>query len=107
MRRMFLPEAAEFLGIHPHTLQERAKSGVVKAYKPGRAWVFFKHELVEYLQSLTQCPSISVVIRGGRISSSKDGELEYLLKQRTEKPRSARTMNLKLVSGTKQNQEQR
>ena len=36
MTTLYLPDAAKFLGLHPHTVQERAKAGIIPASKPGR-----------------------------------------------------------------------
>ena len=50
-----LKEAAEFLGLHPVTLQQRAKSGVIPGAKIGRSWRFLTVDLVAYLRA--QYPS--------------------------------------------------
>lgn len=38
MRTLDLTEAAAFLGLHPHTLQARAKAGQIPGAKIGREW---------------------------------------------------------------------
>jgi hypothetical protein len=35
-----LEQAAAFLHMHPETLRERAKAGIVPASKPGKCWVW-------------------------------------------------------------------
>lgn len=55
MRTLSLSEAADFLGLHPVTLQERARAGVVPGAKVGRAWRFLDVDLVEYMRA--QYPS--------------------------------------------------
>ena len=46
-----IKEAADFLGIHPVTMQALAASGAVPGAKIGRAWRFLDIDLVEYLRS--------------------------------------------------------
>src|SRR5690606_27029231 len=58
VKTLSLDEAADFLRIHPSTLRARAAAGIVRGYKPGRAWVFKEDDLLEYLE--TTCPSTSV-----------------------------------------------
>lgn len=48
-RTLDLIEAAQFLHVHPKTLQKWARAGVVPACKLGKAWVFLEHLLVERL----------------------------------------------------------
>ena len=40
MRTLDLTEAAEFLHLHPHTLEAKARAGEVPGAKPGKCWVF-------------------------------------------------------------------
>ena len=41
-----LTEAAAFLHLHPNTVQERAKRGIIPgAAKPGKCWVFLEDGL--------------------------------------------------------------
>ncbi|MBU0753323.1 MAG: helix-turn-helix domain-containing protein [Gammaproteobacteria bacterium] len=51
MRTLDLPEAAAFLGLHPTTLQARAKAGEVPGAKIGKEWRFLDLDLVEYLRA--------------------------------------------------------
>jgi excisionase family DNA binding protein len=46
-----LKEAAEFLKIHPATLQSKAQSGAIPGAKIGKAWVFVEVDLVEHIRS--------------------------------------------------------
>ena len=41
--------AAELLGIHPDTLQERAASGEIPGAKIGKSWIFLEPVLSEWL----------------------------------------------------------
>ena len=50
--------AAKYLHIHPDTVKARARSGEIPAYMPGRMWVFYRHELDDYLQTTKKCRSI-------------------------------------------------
>jgi excisionase family DNA binding protein len=54
-----LEQAADFLKLHPSTVQERAKAGIIPASKPGRRWVFLQHELEAYRQALLKDPDIT------------------------------------------------
>lgn len=44
MKTMNLESAAEFLGLHPDTLQARAKSGQIPGAKIGKEWRFIKRK---------------------------------------------------------------
>lgn len=52
---MDIKNAAEALGIHPCTLQERAKAGLIPGAKIGKEWRFLEVDLVEYMRA--QYPS--------------------------------------------------
>ncbi len=52
MKTYTLREAAAHLNMHPETLRQRVKTGKIRAAKPGRAYVFLKEDLLEYLHSL-------------------------------------------------------
>lgn len=43
--------AAEYVGLHPETLRERAKAGIIPGAKPGKRWVFEQEDLDAYLIS--------------------------------------------------------
>ena len=44
-RTLDLQEAANFLHMHPDTMQRRAKAGLIPGAKPGRGWVFLEEDL--------------------------------------------------------------
>lgn len=56
METLDLKEAADFLKLHPFTVRQRACAGLIRGYKPGKAWVFIKSELEEYLKSTVPYP---------------------------------------------------
>ncbi|TXF11235.1 helix-turn-helix domain-containing protein [Pelomicrobium methylotrophicum] len=56
MTTLDLKQAAAFLRMHPKTVQERAKAGIIPGAKPGKCWVFLQADLEAYLRSL-QCRS--------------------------------------------------
>ncbi|WP_210397306.1 helix-turn-helix domain-containing protein [Motiliproteus sediminis] len=52
MHALGLKEAAAFLHLSPSTLGMLARSGKIKAAKPGKRWVFLERDLVAYLDRL-------------------------------------------------------
>lgn len=46
---MDISEAAEYLGLHPETLRDKARAGALPAAKLGRRWRFRKADLDEWL----------------------------------------------------------
>ncbi len=46
-----LDDAAEALGLHPNTLQARAKAGEIPGAKVGKEWRFLDVDLAEYMRS--------------------------------------------------------
>jgi len=92
-------EAAEFLHIHPDTLKERARAGLIKAYRPGRKWVFLKSDLLEYLktqQPESHCSTAAPTRRTGMSDlKSVDRKLGARLGPLPEK----RQPSLKIISG--------
>ena len=70
MPTLDLKSAAHFLGLHPNTLQARAKSGAIPGAKIGKAWRFIEADLEGFIRS--QYPSnkpqtpAPVVRAGGR-----------------------------------------
>ena len=52
MKTLTLQEAALFLHLHPVTVAERARAGVIPGAKPGKVWVFLEEDLARYLRSL-------------------------------------------------------
>ena len=88
MKTMDLIEAATFLGLHPNTLQARAKAGEIPGAKPGKRWVFLEEDLVAFLRSQYPANRPPVQIRlvdAPRPSGSRktdygwESELERLL----------------------------
>ena len=78
MRTYNLKEAAKLLCMSPSTLRAKAKSGEVRASKPGKRWVFLKADLIAYLKSqgdliaanakiqeVELCPSTDAVMSTG------------------------------------------
>ena len=55
MKTLILEEAAQFLHLHPVTLQRMAQRGDVPAAKAGKRWIFVEIDLVDYLRA--QYPS--------------------------------------------------
>lgn len=51
MKTLDLLEAAEYLRLHPDTLQRRAAAGEIPGAKPGKRWVFLDVDLAEWLRS--------------------------------------------------------
>ena len=99
MRTLDLAEAAAFLGLHPHTLQARAKAGTVPGAKVGKEWRFLDLDLAEYLRA--QYPankpperaacSTSAAKRGTSTFSTKAAAFEKALGLPTRRPPSATT----------------
>ena len=75
-----LKQAAQSLHLHPTTVQERAKRGMIPgAAKPGKCWVFLEDGLRAYLISLSPCRSIELGKRGTLTSPLGEGGLDVLL----------------------------
>ena len=51
MNTLTLQEAAKFLKIHPVTLGEKVRQGIIPASKIGKCWVFVDVDLIEYIRS--------------------------------------------------------
>lgn len=51
MNSLDLKSAANFLGLHPNTLQTRAKAGEIPGAKIGKEWRFLDIDLAEYMRS--------------------------------------------------------
>ena len=93
-----LTEAAALLKMSAETLRQRAASGVIQAYKPGKRWVFLESDLHDYLiagydrkQAVVtrrmQCPSTSAGKSGGyALHPPVDSEYTNLLKLPTDRP---------------------
>ena len=110
MQTLDLAAAAEFLGLHPTTLQARAKAGEVPGAKIGKEWRFLDLDLVEYLrahyssnirQDTPTCQSRKgPAVRSGKSSSTtKASANAEALALPTRKPRSDSTTNYAPKSG--------
>src|SRR5271169_4431999 len=55
METLDLEQAAQFLHMHPVTLQRKAAHGEIPGSKPAKRWVFLEIDLVAYLRA--QYPS--------------------------------------------------
>ncbi len=105
-----LEEAAEFLGLHPNTLQERAKAKEIPGAKIGKNWRFIDVDLIAYLRSQyaassnesenKKCHSTSGVKRGGSILRTRVSEFDEALGLQTRKRPSASTTDSEQNSGT-------
>lgn len=106
MNTLDLEAAAALLGIHPTTLQARAKCGVIPGAKVGKEWRFLDVDLVEYLRSQypanrrESCQSTNAAVRGGSIFRTKAKELDSLLTPKSAKKRNDSTTKSKPNSGT-------
>jgi len=104
-----IDEAAAFLGLHPSTLQERARAGAIPGAKIGKEWRFLDVDLAAYLRAQypanqTQKPGKSCHFTveaksGGSASRTRASGLDDLLGLPTAKPRSASTTKSKPNSG--------
>jgi len=61
-----LRQAAALLRVHPETLRQMAKTGVIPGAKVGRAWVFVEEDLVAYLRSLYAQPRQALRVTLGK-----------------------------------------
>ena len=87
--------AATFLHMSVAALGQLARTGKIKAAKPGRKWVFLETDLVAYLNALyavcgqaplsgceeetSQCHYINAETRGG-LASRRPAEKEYAVR---------------------------
>lgn len=94
IKSLDLKEAAEFLGLHPSTLQARARGGVIPGAKVGRAWRFLDADLVDYLRAqypankageVPQSRAASRVQRGGATSRTAASAFDEALALPTRK----------------------
>src|SRR4029079_7914840 len=82
MNRSTLTEeqAAEYLHLHPNTVQARAKRGMIPgASKPGKRWVFPEEGLRQYRDSFSPCPYTESSRSGTSISPRTGAGLEGVL----------------------------
>jgi len=115
MRTLDLNEAAQFLRMHPHTLEAKARAGEVPGAKPGKCWVFLDVDLAEWLRAQYRAPkqqaeeawrSTNAGTSGGASGGSKSSaraRLEKLLERPTVKPRKNTTTAAVLNFGVKRN----
>jgi len=76
-----LKGAAQYLHLHPNTVQDRAKRGIIPgAAKPGKRWVFLEEGLKQYLLQLSPCPSSASAKRGTSTFVLPEGGLDAVLK---------------------------
>lgn len=93
-----LPDAADFLKLHPDSLRKMAKSGKVPGRKIGKSWIFLLEDLVVWVRSgyaqPRQAPLVEVsswqyskeAAHGGLISQPRaESELDALLKRKKER----------------------
>ena len=108
MNSLDLEGAAKFLGLHPDTLQSRAKSGDIPGAKIGKEWRFLELDLVAYFRShykkdepeSTKCHSTKEAKRGGTTLSTKASGLENLLGLPIRSKRNACTTKQKQHYGS-------
>jgi hypothetical protein len=55
VRTLDLKQAAKFLNMHPVTVQEKARAGIIPGAKPGKCWTFIEDDLAGYIRSLYPC----------------------------------------------------
>lgn len=90
-----LEEAAAALGMHPHTLQERAAARIIPGFKVGKEWRFRVTRIMAFAEEqenkVREEPwsSTSVARRGGTTSRSDQAELESRLGLKIGEKRSA------------------
>ncbi|MFY9329529.1 MAG: helix-turn-helix domain-containing protein [Georgfuchsia sp.] len=107
MKSLTLDEAAAFVGLHPNTLQARAKAGEVPGAKVGKEWRFIDVDLVDYLRAKypcntpkgTECRSTNEAKRGGSTSRTAESGYAKALERTIGRKRSASTTNARQNSG--------
>jgi excisionase family DNA binding protein len=52
---LFINEVAPLLGLHPKTIQLRARQGAIPEHRIGKFWRFRKSEIDRWLQSGVNC----------------------------------------------------
>ena len=108
MKTFDLDEAAEFVKLHPHTLEAMARREEVPAYKPGKRWVFIDDDLVAWLrekhtvgEGKCRSSSAKAVVTGSAAGRSAAKRLGNLLAQKTGDQRKNITTGDALNSGGK------
>jgi excisionase family DNA binding protein len=106
MDTLTLQEAAALLKIHPVTLQDKARAGEIPGAKVGRAWVFIREDLLDYIRlkyvrralqgdstEVSVCHSSNVRTHriGGSNSPTKNDEYSKALALPTKQRRGSTT----------------
>ncbi|MSQ74014.1 MAG: DNA-binding protein [Betaproteobacteria bacterium] len=55
MQTLNAEQAAHLLNMHPVTVLEKARAGIIPGAKPGKRWVFVEADLVAYLRGIYPC----------------------------------------------------
>lgn len=94
MKTFNLVEAAEFVKMHPQTLEQKARAGEAPGAKMGKRWVFIDEDLAAWIRASysngeKECHSASVkaVASGSASGKSAVKRLESLLAQKIKRPR--------------------
>jgi hypothetical protein len=91
--------------MHPSTVREGAKAGIIPAAKPGKEWVFIEADLLDYLrtQGRLACRSTGEeeVASGGSTSSRHmaESDIDDLLESVKRRVRSESTTSSRPSSG--------
>ena len=51
--------AGKILKLHPQTVEERARDGIIPGCKPGKQWVYVTADLVQWLRDETELQQAS------------------------------------------------
>lgn len=106
MKTLTLQEAAEFLKIHPVTLGQKARLGLIPGAKIGKSWVFVDIDLIEYIraqylrrdlqgdrkEAICHSSNERIHLTGGSVSPTTEDQYKKVLALPTRsKPRSITT----------------
>ena len=91
-RTLSLQEAAALLHMSPLTLRKWAAAGRLPAYKPGKAWLFLRDELLEFLKAHKRCPAAPIVRTSGAVSLTAGKSGSELAQQIAAKRKRLRLM---------------
>lgn len=67
MNSLDLRAAAQFLGLHPNTLQARAKAGLIPGSKIGKEWRFLDVDLAAHMRAQYRSPAQEALSTGGAV----------------------------------------
>ena len=70
MHTLDLKQAADFLKMHPVTLQGKAKTGEIPGAKPGKSWVFIDEDLANYIRSQYTKQGKRIALQNGETKCS-------------------------------------